>query len=76
MALKPQVASCAPCEGRHTTSILRQKTAGFGANRGLCARDHGGLGSRGPEAPEDGEVRDVASGLPALGQGARLIKSI
>ena len=49
-AIKPQVAGCAPCGGDHTTSILRQKAVGSGANRGLCARGHSGLGSHGPKA--------------------------
>ena len=46
-ALKPQVVECASCTGDHTTSILRQKAVRLGSNRGLCVRNHSGLGASG-----------------------------
>ena len=54
VALKPQVASCAACDGDHTTSILRQKAARFGANRGLCACNQGNSAPCGPKTPGRG----------------------
>jgi len=72
VALKPQVASCAPCEGRHTASILRQKTAGLAQIAGCVPAIMAAWGrvALKPQGTGRRATRHPAS--PVLGQGAWL----